>query len=57
MEKEYFTPKEISVILNVSDRTVYAWIRTGRIRALNYRINRKIISREELRKFVEKYNF
>lgn len=52
---KYYTPKEIAEIFNVSDRTVYAWIRTRKIEAEAYRIGRKLISETELEKFINNY--
>mgnify|MGYP001558754258 CR=1 FL=1 len=51
----YYTPKEIAEMFRVSDRTVYAWIRTGKIVAEAYRIGRKLISEIELENFINNY--
>lgn len=51
----YYSSKQVSEIFNVSDRTVYAWIRTRKIEAESYRIGRKLISEIELEKFINNY--
>lgn len=57
IKEKYYTVKEVAEILDVSDRTVYAWIRKGKIKVWIYRINRKLIARSDLNKFLKKYNF
>jgi len=52
---KYYTPKEIAEMLNISDRTVYAWINTGKVRAVRYRERRMLISEIELNKYLSKY--
>lgn len=32
--KEYYSPKEIAETYNLNIRTVYAWIRQGRLKAI-----------------------
>lgn len=54
-EIQYYTPKQVSEMFGVSDRTVYAWIRTGKIRAEPYRIGRKLISEIEIENFINNY--
>lgn len=54
-EIKYYTPKQVSEIFGVSDRTVYAWIRTKKIRAEPYRIGRKLISDVEIEMFINNY--
>lgn len=54
---KYYTPKEIAIKLTISDRTVYAWIRDGKIKYKSYLVNRILISETELRKFAEKHGW
>lgn len=54
-EIKYYTPKQVSEMFGVSDRTVYAWIRTEKIRAEPYRIGRKLISEAEIKMFINNY--
>ena len=52
---KYYSPKEVAEIFGVSDRTVYAWIRTRKIEAEAYRIGRKLISEIEVENFINNY--
>lgn len=54
-EIKYYTPKQVAGIFGVSDRTIYAWIRTKKIEAEPYRIGRKLISEIEIEKFIDNY--
>lgn len=54
-EIKYYTPKQVSEMFGVSDRTVYAWIRTKKIRAEPYRIGRKLIRETEIKNFINDY--
>lgn len=53
----YYTPKEIAAKLTISDRTVYAWIRDGKMKHKSYLVNRILISETELQKFAKKYGW
>ena len=52
---KYYSPKEIAEMLSISDRTVYAWIKTGKVKAVPYQIRKMMISEIELERFVSKY--
>ncbi len=52
---KYYSPKEIAEMFNISDRTVYAWIKTGKIKAVPYQIKRIMISEIELDKFISSH--
>lgn len=52
---KHYSPKEIAEMFNISDRTVYAWIRTGKMKAMPYQIRKMMISEIELEKFISKY--
>lgn len=54
---KYYTPKEIAIKLTISDKTVYAWIRDGKIKYKSYLVNRILISETELRKFAKKHGW
>lgn len=47
---EYLTPEEVAVLLRVSTRTVYEWLRSGKLPAVQigkvWRINRQDIGRK-----------
>lgn len=51
----YYSSKQVSEIFGVSDRTVYAWIRTKKIKAESYRMREKLISKDEIKNFISKY--
>lgn len=54
--REYYKPKEVATILNVSKQSVYLWIRQGKIEPVRFAGGREIqISREELKNFEKKY--
>ena len=33
-EEEYYTPEELSKIFKVKKRTIYFWVRTGKLKAV-----------------------
>lgn len=52
---KYYTPKEIAEMLNISDRTVYGWINTKKLKAIHYRTREKLVSEIELENYITKY--
>lgn len=56
-KENYFTAKEVADIVGVSVPTVYRWMQSKLLTATRYGVNRKLVSRIELQKFIEKYNY
>lgn len=54
---DYFTVEEVAEIVGVSVPTVYRWIKKKLIVATTYGMNRKLVSRFELKRFVGQYNY
>lgn len=54
-EKKYYTPKEVAELLGVSDRSIYAYMRTGKMRFIRHRMREKLISETEIKNFIFKY--
>lgn len=55
--KTYYTVKEIAKNLCISDRTVYAWIRQGIMKAVPYGRRRWVVNEVEIKRFLKEYNF
>lgn len=54
-ETKYYTPKEVAELLGVSDRSIYAYMRTGKMKFIKYRMREKLISEVEIKNFISKY--
>jgi len=51
VEQEYYTAKEIAVILNMNILTVYRLIKEGRLRAHRFSERRMRIHKDDLKRF------
>lgn len=45
--KEYYTPKELAKLLDITNASMYAWIRAGKVKASKTLGKRYRISQEE----------
>jgi len=52
-EKQYYSTKEVANILGVHQKTVAAWIRAGRLRAVRPGTRDYRIHKEDLQRFLE----
>jgi excisionase family DNA binding protein len=52
-EEEMLTPKEVRLRLGISKRTLYRWIKTGKINAVILPTGRMRIPREEIEKILK----
>jgi excisionase family DNA binding protein len=52
-EEEMLTPKEVRLRLGISKRTLYRWIKTGKINAVILPSGRIRIPREEVEKILK----
>lgn len=51
-EAEMLTPKEVRIKLGISKRTLYRWIKTGKMKAIVLPSGRIRIPREEVEKIL-----
>ena len=52
MDNEFYTINEVAEMLRSSNRTIVNWIKSGDISALELSHKKKLISKEEIQRFI-----